>query len=72
MYFFIAEKPYVIGRLSNGGIEIHQEWHPELERYFESNFVLIHEGCEAILKNAVICQFGTYNTPTALAPSKAL
>jgi FkbM family methyltransferase len=41
VYDFIASKPYRIGKLYGNGIEFHDSWHPELERFFETNFVLI-------------------------------
>jgi FkbM family methyltransferase len=43
VFDFIAEKPYHIGKLSKGRIELISAWHPELERYFETNFVIAHE-----------------------------
>lgn len=33
--------PYSLGKITPGGVEIYPEWHPELERFFESNYVLI-------------------------------
>ncbi|MHB1543540.1 MAG: FkbM family methyltransferase [Gammaproteobacteria bacterium] len=41
VYDFIASKPYRIGKLYENGIEFYSAWHPELERFFETNFVLI-------------------------------
>lgn len=38
---FVAGMPYGVGRLTPSGIEIYKEWHPELERFFEGNYVLI-------------------------------
>ncbi len=38
---FVAELPYDVGRVTPSGIEIYKEWHPELERFFEGNYVLI-------------------------------
>lgn len=39
----IADTSYVFGRLTRETIEVHAEWHPELERYFEANYVLVRE-----------------------------
>ncbi len=39
----MAGTGYVIGNLSYSGIELHREWHPELERFFETNFVILRE-----------------------------
>lgn len=63
VFQFMADKPYLIGKLSNRGIEIYPEWHPELEHYFETNFVLIHKDCEAIRKIAAVSRFGPSNVP---------
>jgi FkbM family methyltransferase len=38
------DKPYVLGKLHAAGIELFDEWHPELERFFETNFVLLRKG----------------------------
>jgi len=44
VFEFIADKPYRLGKLYNNGIEIYDEWHPESERFFEANYVLIKRG----------------------------
>jgi hypothetical protein len=44
VFKFIADKPYRLGKLYNNGIEIYDKWHPELERFFEANYVLIKRG----------------------------
>lgn len=44
VFDFIADKPYLLGKLYENGIETYDAWHPELERYFESNYVLIRKG----------------------------
>lgn len=44
VFGLIEGKPYVLGKLFQGGIELYDAWHPELERYFEANFVLIRKG----------------------------
>lgn len=46
VFEFIADKPYRLGKLHNNGIEIYDNWHPELERFFEANYVLIKRGSE--------------------------
>lgn len=43
VFDFIEGRPYHIGRLTKDGIEIYGSWHPELERFIETNYVLIHE-----------------------------
>lgn len=44
VFDFITDKPYLIGKLYDNGIETYESWHPELERFFESNYVLIRVG----------------------------
>jgi len=44
VFDFIKGKPYKIGKLLHNRIETYQKWHPELERFFEANFVLIKIG----------------------------
>jgi FkbM family methyltransferase len=34
--------PYTIGKVTLNGIELYHEWHPELERFFEGNYVVLH------------------------------
>ena len=36
-------RPYAIGKLTGRGIEVLPCWHPELERFFESNYVIVHK-----------------------------
>jgi FkbM family methyltransferase len=53
VFNFIVDKPYRLGKLYGDGIEIYDNWHPELERYFEANYVLIRRGSqfERLCKN---------------------
>ena len=44
VFNFIVDKPYLLGKLYGNGIETYDKWHPELERFFESNYVLIRKG----------------------------
>lgn len=43
VFDFISDKPYHLGKVYGNGVEIYDSWHPELERYFESNYVLIRK-----------------------------
>ena len=45
VFDFIKDKPYCCGKLHREGVEIYEEWHQELERFFEGNYVLIKKGC---------------------------
>jgi FkbM family methyltransferase len=41
VFHVIEGADYVLGRLSNEGIELYERWHPELDRFTETNFVLL-------------------------------
>lgn len=43
VFDFIAGKPYRLGKLVGESIEFFSEWHFELDRYFENNYVLVRE-----------------------------
>lgn len=61
----IQGKPYGLGKLCRNGIEIFDCWHPELERYFETNFVLIRTGT-VLHQLAREFRFGRGNVPVEL------
>lgn len=44
VFNFIIDKPYRLGKLYARGIEVYEDWHPELERFFEANYVLVRQG----------------------------
>lgn len=44
VFDFIENKPYILGKIYGNGIEIYEKWHPELERFFEANYVLVRKG----------------------------
>ena len=35
--------PYVIGKISSKKLQMYRKWHPEIERFFESNYIIIHQ-----------------------------
>ncbi len=41
---FLEDRPYALGRLTSDGLELYSAWHFELDRYVETNFVIIHRG----------------------------
>lgn len=43
VFDLVDELPYRVGRVCSTHIELFKSWHFELERYFESNYVLLHE-----------------------------
>jgi hypothetical protein len=42
VFKFLEGREYVLGRLTQTGIEVYDVWHPELDRYIETNYVLVH------------------------------
>lgn len=44
VFNFIADKPYVLGKLRDQRIWIYDDWHFELDKFFEGNYVLIRSG----------------------------
>ncbi|MDG4550483.1 MAG: FkbM family methyltransferase [Candidatus Contendobacter sp.] len=60
VFNLIEEMPYCLGKLYGNGIEIYEKWHPELDRFFEGNYVLIREGSE-IKKFGIFVQFDVGN-----------
>ena len=43
VFDLVDNLPYFVGRLCAHQIEIFDKWNPELERYFEDNYVLVHK-----------------------------
>ena len=64
VFCFIADKPYMLGKLYGNGIETYDSWHPELERFFESNYVLIRRGS----RYEKLCSPGQFNACNVLMP----
>ena len=64
VFDFIEDKPYRLGKLYGDGIEIYEKWHPELERFFEANYVLVRNS-SPIEKLFTLMNFSANNT---LAP----
>ena len=60
VFTFIENKPYCLGKLYGNGIEIYEKWHPELDRFFESNYVLIRKGSE-LEKLGIVMHFDKSN-----------
>lgn len=61
---------YVFGRLTQDRIEIHEAWDPELEHYFETNYVLVRR--EVIESLPHVCaQFGAHGTLVTRGPLPA-
>ena len=45
VFDLIEGLPYRLGRVMPSSIEFFESWHPELERYYQSNYVLVREPC---------------------------
>lgn len=43
VFEYIKDKPYRLGKLVRNGIDVFDEWHFEMDRYFENNYVLIRD-----------------------------
>jgi FkbM family methyltransferase len=39
--------PYRLGKITPVGLELYKEWHPELERFFEVNYAVVHQNALA-------------------------
>lgn len=67
VFELVATRPYVLGKLFGNGVELFDTWHPELERYFETNFVLLRKGTplERIGRRS---EFNRSNVPVRARP----
>lgn len=65
VFTFIADKPYTLGKLYGNGIECFARWNPELDRFFETNFVLVRNGCDL----DSLCAPFEFDTSNTLVPS---
>jgi FkbM family methyltransferase len=66
VFKFIEDKPYVLGKLSRSGLAIYDSWHPELDRFFEANFVMLRRG-SSYVSLGVEQRFGPHNVPVKRA-----
>jgi len=53
--------PYSIGKITPRGVEIYKKWHPELEKFFEGNYILIHNDALCLF-SIQIGDFDIHNT----------
>lgn len=68
VFDLVGDFGYQVGKVLPGGIEIYPTWHPELERYFEANYVLLHRDAVPWF-NTWLCSFDGSNRPV-LSPTK--
>ena len=52
VFDLIADKPYRLAKLVGEALEIYEEWHPELDRFFVTNYVLLR-------KDSPLCSLGS-------------
>lgn len=50
VFDLIRGLPYALGRIRPTAIEILPAWHPELDRFFEANYLLVHERARAAFR----------------------
>lgn len=43
VFELVAGLPYSVARILPASIEVLPSWHPEMERFFEANYLLVHE-----------------------------
>lgn len=43
VFEFIAGTRYKLSKVTPGGLELYESWHPELERFFDGNYALIRD-----------------------------
>jgi FkbM family methyltransferase len=54
VFDLVQATPYRIAKVCSTALEIYTNWHPELERFFETNYALVHErlivplGCDIL------------------------
>jgi len=65
------DTPYRVAKVCSGALEIYVEWHPELERFFETNFALVHEQLVGTLGCGVL-KIGRDNACEAVAIAGAV
>lgn len=43
VFDIVADLPYTVAAMRSSRIELLRAWHPELDRFFEANYLLVHE-----------------------------
>jgi FkbM family methyltransferase len=43
VFEFVRKRPYKVCKITPRRVEVYSTWHPELERFCESNWLLLHE-----------------------------
>jgi FkbM family methyltransferase len=72
VFELIADKPYRLGKLVGEHLEVYERWHPELDRFFETNYVLVRLD-SALLSLGRAVQFNQSNVAiSGITPGKPL
>jgi hypothetical protein len=50
VFDLVRNTPYRVAKVCSTALEVYSEWHPELERFFETNYILVHERLTAGLR----------------------
>jgi len=62
VFHLISGKPYRLGKLMGESIEFYDDWHFELDRYFENNYVLVRRDSPVMELGRAAC-FDQSNAP---------
>lgn len=68
-FALIKDMPYRLGKLSHGSIEFYDEWHFELDRFFENNYVLVRKGF-SLERLGQTVYFDASNCPVAVVKTQ--
>lgn len=66
VFELIPIKLYVVAKVMVGSLEVYDEWHPELEKFFECNYVIIKRDHPLLIRNGVFVRFNESNIPIPL------
>lgn len=66
VFEFLEGRPFVLGKLTANGLEYYREWHPELDRFIETNYVIVHQDIARSLPH-VFMAFDASNTPQVVS-----
>lgn len=61
VFDFIDGSPYNIGKITRNKIELYKKWHPELEKFFEGNYLIVHENALSWF-NGIFGDFDRFDT----------
>lgn len=70
IFELVAGLPYTIGKLVPDGVELYEKWHQELERFIETNYVLVRNDLFAAVgaKKGWFDEYNTYVTAPVSDP----